>query len=468
MNQNLPTTEPSVFGCRDFRYVSALSRRDLLRVGGLGVFGLGLADLLAASSVYAGTKSDGSFGKAKACIILFMWGGPSQLDTWDPKPDAPVDVRGEFRTIRTKVPGIQISEHFPRLAQLTDKYAIIRSMTHDDPAHLSSVHHILTGRHAPKVKSDADPPSRRDSPHIGSVLASMRSKVQALPSFVTMPWIVSHPAAPGGVAPGQNAGWLGQVYDPFVVAGDPNASNFRVSGLSEPAEVSVTRLGSRKQLLASLDALKAREGSFSGFQQRALDLLCSPAAHKAFDISQEPEHVRSRYGRHIHGQCLLLARRLIEAGVRLVCINWHQDHHNFWDTHGNNFASLKDRLMPPADQGFSALLEDMEQRGLLDETIIAWVGEFGRSPIISRKNAGREHHPWCYSAVLAGGGIKGAQVFGRSDRLAAHPLENPVSPADLTATLYHALGIAPDRLIEDPDHRPMLLTEGAPVRELFV
>jgi hypothetical protein len=429
--------------------------------------GLGLTELLAARSARAGDRSDVAFGKAKACILLFMWGGPSQLDTWDPKPNAPADVRGEFKPIQTQVPGVQISEHFPKLARLTDKYTIIRTMTHDDPAHLSSVHHILTGRHAPKVKSDADPPSRRDSPHIGSVLASLEHRAPALPAFVTMPWIVSHPAAPGGIAPGQNAGWLGQAFDPFVVAGDPNARDFSVPGLATSAEISLTRLGSRKQLLAGLDRLRANEGSFSHLQHDALDLLCSPPARKAFDIAQESDRVRDRYGRHIHGQCVLLARRLIEAGVRLVCVNWHQDHRNFWDTHADNFASLKNRLMPPADQAFSALLEDLELRGLLDETIVAWVGEFGRNPVITRINAGREHHPWCYSAVLAGGGVRRGNVHGRSDRLAARPLDNPVSPADLTATLYYALGIAPDRVVADSDKRPMLLTEGNPLRELL-
>ncbi len=200
---------------------AALSRRQLLCVGGLGVLGLGLGELLAAERLASPgpPARQASHGKAKACILLFMWGGPSQLDTWDPKPEAPVEVRGEFRPIGTSVPGVRISEHFPQLARLSDRYAIIRSVTHDDPAHLSSVHHLLTGHHAPKVKSDAEPPSRRDSPAVGSVLARLRPAARALPAFVTMPWIVSHPAAPGGRAPGQNAGWLGPAYDPFETTG---------------------------------------------------------------------------------------------------------------------------------------------------------------------------------------------------------------------------------------------------------
>ena len=399
--------------------------------------------------------------------MIFMWGGPSQLDTWDPKPDAPAEIRGEFRPIATRIPGIRICEHFPRLAKHADKYAIIRSMTHDDPAHLSSLHHILTGCHAPKVKSDADPPSRKDSPHVGSVLSYLVPTKRALPSFVTMPWIVSHPAAPGGVAPGQNAGWLGQAFDPFVVGGDPNSATFQVAGLGLSPEVALQRFETRKRLLAQLDDLRTGTGDYSNCQQKAFTLLSSASARQAFAIDKEPARIRKHYGRNIHGQSLLLARRLIEAGVRLVQVNWHQDHHNFWDTHGNNFNRLKRDLMPPADEGFSALLEELAERGMLDETLVVWVGEFGRNPTITRGNAGREHHPWCYSAVLAGGGIRGGQVYGKSDAMAAHPIENPVSPADLTATIYHALGIAPAMRLADREGRQVSLTEGSPMLPLF-
>jgi hypothetical protein len=370
--------------CTEFRGAARLSRRGLLRVGGL-VFGLGLTDLLAAEhpARRGPYPREMPRGRAKACILLFMWGGPSQLDTWDPKPEAPAEVRGEFRSIATSVSGVRISEHFPRLARLADRYAIIRSVTHDDPAHLSSVHHLLTGHHAPKVKSDADPPSRRDSPVVGSVLTRLRPS-GALPPFVTMPWIVSHPAAPGGKAPGQNGGWLGPACDPFVLAGDPAARGFTVPQLARPADLTAQRLDDRRNLLAHLGGRPTPGDGLSDFQQRALDIVSSGAARRAFDLSREPAPVRDRYGRHIHGQCLLLARRLIEAGVRLVCVNWHQDGQNFWDTHANNFNGLKQRLMPPADQGLAALLEDLSQRGLLDETLVVWVGEFGRSPRITR------------------------------------------------------------------------------------
>jgi hypothetical protein len=445
--------QPAVSGCREFNRLPGLSRRELLQIGGLGVFGLHLPRLLA-------TQPDPRHGRARSCILVFAWGGPSQLDTWDPKPDAPAEVRGVFQPIATSVPGVRISEHFPRLARLAHRYAIVRSLTHDDPAHLSSVHHVLTGHLAPRPKSDAVPPSRQDSPHVGSVLARLRPGADGMPAFVTVPWIVSHPAAPGGVAPGQNGGWLGPGFDPFVLTGNPAAADFQVPGLARPGDVSAERLAGRRSLLERFHAA-------GGDWQRAYALLTSPRAQRAFDLGREPERVRDRYGRHIHGQCLLTARRLIEADVRLVQVNWHQDGRTFWDTHGNNFNRLRNDLMPPTDQGLSALLEDLEQRGLLDETLVVWVGEFGRNPRITPNNAGREHWPFCYSAVLAGGGIRGGLVYGSSDRLAAYPATNPVSPPDLTATLYHALGISAETTLTDRLGRPLHLTQGRAVEALF-
>jgi len=237
--------------------------------------------------------------------------------------------------------------------------------------------------------------------------------------------------------------------------------------MTRPAELSTERLEKRRGLLEKLAARVTTADSAAETLQRALGMLTSDAARRAFDLAREPAPLRDRYGRHIHGQCLLLARRLIEAGVRLVCVNWHHDGQFFWDTHTNNFNGLKHRLMPPADQGFSALLEDLSQRGLLDETLVVWVGEFGRSPRINRGNAGREHHPGCYSAVLAGGGVRGGRVYGRSDRLAACPAADPVAPADLAATIYHALGVPPDTTLRDREGRPAVLTEGKALSRLF-
>ncbi|MBS0266359.1 MAG: DUF1501 domain-containing protein [Planctomycetes bacterium] len=468
--------------CPEFRHLTQqLNRRKLIQLGSLGAIGLTLPELLAARSSVAADTSTAAFrqsplaelpgfGKAKQCILMFMWGGPSQLETWDLKPHAPAEVRGEFKPIATSVPGIDISEHFPNLAKRADRYAIIRSVTHDDPAHLSSVHHVMTGRHAAKVKSDADAPSRIDWPHVGSVLGKLCPPSGAVPPFITLPWVVSHPAAPGGVAPGQNAGWLGATYDPFVVTGDPNAPNFRVSGLALADGVSPARLTARHTLLNQLNAADCNShiaGGFDGAQGKAFDLLTSASVQQAFDLNRESAETRERYGRHIHGQGLLLARRLVEAGVSLVCVNWHHDHQNFWDTHGNNFNRLKNDLMPPTDRGFSALLDDLADRGMLDETLLVWVGEFGRRPRITADNAGREHWPWCASAVMAGGGVQGGRTYGRSDALAAYPAENPVSPADITATIYHALGIPADLIFPDRESRPVRLTEGNPLSPLF-
>jgi hypothetical protein len=459
-------------GCAGFRRLGP-TRREALRAGALTLTGLGLPGLFAGRAA-AGPGRPGApgFGRARSCILIFQWGGPSQLDTWDPKPDAPDAIRGSFAPIQTATPGVHISEHFPRLARQTNRLAIVRSMTHDDPAHLSTAHRLLTGHLAPKVNSDAGGPSPNDWPHLGALVARCRPSGGALPSSVTMPWTVSHPAAPGGKAPGQNAGWLGKSFDPFHVDGDPNDPAFQVPGLDLPEGLSHARLACRRGLLTGSGPAQALPGraasSWDATHARALDALTSAEARGAFRLDREDPRTRDRYGRHIHGQCLLLARRLVEAGVGLVTVNWHDDHLNFWDTHSENFRHLKDRLMPPADQGFDALLDDLDARGLLGETLVVWVGEFGRAPRITRANSGREHWPRCYSAALAGGGVRGGQVFGASDRWAAYPARDPVSPDDLGATILHALGIDPATEIADALGRPLRINTGQPVLPLFV
>jgi hypothetical protein len=339
-------------------------------------------------------------------------------------------------------------------------------MSHDDPAHLSTAHRVLTGHLAPRPYSDAVGPSPNDWPHLGAIVAKVRPRGGALPDAVTMPWTVAHPAAPGGKAPGQHGGWLGQTYDPFRVEGDPNAVGFRVAGLDLPEGTSAGHLEARRQLLEGLGSAVGPP-AWDGLRTRALDALGSAEARGAFQVEREDPRVRDRYGRHIHGQCLLLARRLVEAGVCLVTVNWHDDGQNFWDTHTDNFNHLKNRLMPPADRAFAALLDDLAARGLLDETLVVWTGEFGRTPRISAGNAGREHWPRCYSAVLAGGGVQGGRVLGASDRLAAYPAHDPVSPDDLGATILHALGIDPATELHDPLGRPLRINQGTPVAALF-
>jgi uncharacterized protein (DUF1501 family) len=435
------------------------SRRDVLLAGGLAPLSLGLTDLFASRAVASPNAS------AKSAILLFMWGGPSHLETWDPKPDAPEEVRGPFRSIPTAVPGLRVGEYFPKLAVRAKRYAVVRSMTHTDPAHLSTVHHLMTGRLAAKPNSDADGASRQDAPCLGAVVRQNLPSAGPVPAAVTLPWVVSHPSAPGGTAPGQNAGWLGSTFDPFLVTGNPNAANFSVAGLAPSADVSADRLAGRAALCRLLDQTGGPAGEYAGVRNQALDLLTSPAVARAFDLTREPPAIRDRYGRHPHGQSVLLARRLVEAGSRLVTVNWPDDGKAFWDTHTNNFVSLQTRLMPPADAAFAALLDDLTDRGLLDETLVVWVGEFGRTPKVV--NAGREHWPRCYSAVLAGGGIRGGAVYGASDSIAAFPAENPVAPPDLTATIYHALGIDPEATVTDRLGRAVARTEGRPLKSLF-
>ena len=468
-------------GCPEFRSARQFSRRTVLQAGGAGLLGLTLPQFLAAREFDAlrsppdgqSTLSPAGFGKAKRCILFFMWGGPSQLDTFDMKPSAPAEVRGEFQPIATAVPGTQICEHFQRLASQTDQLAIVRSLAHRDPAHLSSGHAILTGHLAPVINSDAEPPSQRDTPHIGSVVSYARGGSGALPTAVTMPWHALHPAAPGGVAPGQHGGWLGRKYDPMLMPGDPSQPGWKIPELTLGDGVSLGRLESRQAVLSLIDrqrglldaAAEARD--LAGYQAQAIGLLTSAEARAAFDLEQETPETRERFGRNIHGQCALLARRLIEHGVPLVSVNWHNDGRNFWDTHSNNFNRLKNDLIPPADMALTALLTDLSERGMLDDTIVAWVGEFGRKPQIDQRHAGREHWPFCYSGLLAGGGIRGGAVYGASDKLAARPISKPARPQDFTATLYHALGIRTDVTLDDRGGRPQRFCDGTPICELF-
>jgi len=445
----------------------------VLQAGAISALGLGLGNLNSRLAFAQEHEANATPKRAKACIFLFMWGGPSQLETFDLKPNAPAEIRGEFNPISTKVPGIQICEHFSGLASLTDKFSIIRSLTHDDPAHLSSGHATLTGQLAPVLKSDDDPPSAKDSPHLGSLVSKFRTRSSGMPSFVAMPWKAFHPAAPGGEAPGQHGGWLGAAYDGMLLTGDLNDPTWHPQGLSLPSDISLGRLESRTELLKLLDAQRMKvhrsleTTSFGNHQSRALEMIGSGSVRSAFDLSCESEATRERYGRNIHGQCVLMARRLVEHGVPLVSVNWHNDGQNFWDTHGNNFHRLKNDLIPPADKALSALLSDLDERGMLDKTIVAWVGEFGRKPQITANNAGREHWPFCYSGLLAGGGIRSGTVYGSSDKHAAYPTSNPVSPQDFATTIMHAMGLPTESTLLDQEDRPHRITSGRVLHELL-
>lgn len=446
-----------------------LRRRALLTAGVGAVLGSQMSAGLGVESV---SSTEPGFGTAKRCIVLFMWGGPSQLDTFDPKPNAPQEVRGEFSPIETATPGMQICEHFRRVARLTDHIALIRSVSHDDPAHLSSAHTTLTGHLPPVNKSDAEPPSRNDHPYFGSVLSRFRNSTSGMPSAVMMPWKTLHPAAPGGESPGQTGGWLGHTADPMLITGDPNTPGWQVPSLTLLDGVNTNRLGSRKHLLESIERqqwsahLSATTGIESQ-QRQAFELLGSASVRRAFDLNAEHPSTRDRYGRHIHGQCVLLGRRLLESGVPFVGVNWHNDGRNFWDTHGDNFNRLKNDLIPPADMALSALLQDLIDRNMLHDTLVVWTGEFGRRPQINPANAGREHHPFCYSALMAGGGVRGGLIHGKSDAIAMHPEDSAVSPRDLVATMLHATGVPRDTTLNDLTGRPHPLYAGQPIHELF-
>jgi hypothetical protein len=455
----------------------------VLRAGGLGLFGLGLGDLLGArakaEATAAAAGGSGTFGRAKACILLFMWGGPAQQDTWDLKPLAPVEIRGEFKPIATKVPGINICEHFPQLAQRTDKLAIVRSVTHGDVNHTTATSYLLTGQ--PPSNGDL----RTDWPHIGAVLSRLGRGRDPLPPFVSMrPKLENDVPRFVEESHGQSAGWLGQAMDPLSIDANPAGNDYRVGNFNLPTEISVSRLDNRRALLADVNrqlrhqSQAASLGTMDRHVERAFDILHSASAGGAFNLAQEPDEIRDRYGRNPHGQSVLQARRLVERGVPLVTVFWPSDGIKnvsvYWDTHSRNFIDLKDRLMPPADQAFSALLDDLSERGLLDETLVVWTGEFGRTPKVGQRNSdagagrdGRDHWPGCFTSVLAGGGIRGGQVYGSSDRYAAYPASNPVAPVNLVATAYHLLGVPEHQTLPDAQGRPLVICPGSPVRALF-
>lgn len=442
------------------------TRREVLRVGGLSALGLTLADWNRAA--LAGATS--AKPKAKSVILIFNCGGPSHIDTWDMKPDAPADIRGEFKPIPTNVSGIRISELMPKLAKMADKYAIVRSVNHTHGGHNSGMYWSTVGRSYP-IDSTLINPSRNDYPSLGTLvgwLAQQNGYQGSLPPYVITP--SPHCDSTVYLTPGQFGGMLGSRYDPFVLDSDPNQANFKLPVLEPVAGVTLDRMRKRQSLLEGLDVgLRATETQaireLDLAQQKAFSLVTSPNVRKAFDLSQEPDKVRDRYGRHTWGQSHLLARRLIEAGAKFVTsVNGQSI---IWDTHKDNFNAHKNRLVPPMERAYSTLLEDLEERGLLDETLVIWMGDFGRTPKINA-DAGRDHWPQCYSMVLAGGGIKGGQVIGESDATGAYPASRAVSPADIHATVFHALGFDPHATTYPSlDGRPIPLSEGEAIMELF-
>jgi hypothetical protein len=442
------------------------TRRAFLHATGLTALGALWSDWVCAGAAGAA----GGKARAQSVILIFNCGAPSHIDLWDPKPNAPETVRGLFKPIDTNVPGVQVSELLPRLAQRADRYAILRTLHHRHGAHNAGMYWSIVGRPY-RVDDTLINPSPSDYPSVGTLvgwLARRDGYTGALPPYVITP--APHCDSTAYITPGQFGGCLGARYSPFVLSSDPNQPNFKAPNLGLAGDVPALRFGQRRSLLRDIqshspwsatDALR----DFDTNQSRAFSLVASPEVQRAFDLSREPSKVRERYGRHSWGQSHLLARRLVEAGVRFVTtVNGPSI---VWDTHADNFPRLKDRLVPPMEQAFAALLDDLEDRGLLPSTLVVWMGDFGRTPTIN-KTAGRDHWPSCYSMVLAGGGLRGGQVIGESDALGAYPRTHPLAPADVHATIFTALGYDPHGITyRSPEGRPFPLSEGESIRGLL-
>ncbi len=453
----------------------SLSRRNLLQVGAISSLGLSLSSLVAPRAEAAPQLAgDPTFGRAKNIIYLFLAGGPSQYETFDPKPNAPAEVRGIFQPISTAVPGIHISELLPRIASITDKLAIVRSMSTDDPNHESGGYWVNTGHKY--IGPDMRALAATDWPTLGSLVKLLRPSEKVPLSAIQLPEPII--ANPGVFLPGQNGGFLGRAWDPEFLRCDPSAPNFRVDGFELPEGITLERMNSRKGLLQTLDSEFCRVESimrladYDRQKQEAFRVLLSGEVKKAFALQEEKETLRDRYGRGKWGQSVLLARRLIESGVRMVYVNWPREPGDMsvgnplWDTHSQNNPRMKDVLCPQFDLGFSALIEDLDQRGLLEETLVVAIGEMGRTPQFNAAG-GRDHWGNVFSFVMAGAGIRTAQVIGSSDKLGANPASGRVTPGDLTATIFHLLGIGHDAFFPDRTGRPLRVTDGEPIADLL-
>jgi hypothetical protein len=424
-----------------------VSRRDSLRAGLLGSFGLGFESLLRARA--SGSEGIGPPARADACILVWLSGGPSHLDTFDPKPDAGADVRGEFRPIETSVPGVSLSEVLPRLAAKLDRFTLMRSMTSPEAEHDRASHHMLTGyRPSPALVYPAH----------GSVVAKLR---ETAARSSTLPPYVAVPEAPLFAS----SGYLTPAFDPFAVGADPSQPGFRVRDLTPPDRLTLDRLNRRRGMVATLDRFAADlptsplTDSRDAFVGQAYDLLTSSAAQAAFRIDDETPRTRDAYGRTSLGQSCLLARRLVEAGVPFITVNDRSAGPIGWDTHQQNFATIRDRLAPPLDQSVTALVADLDARGLLERTLVVVMGEFGRTPRVNG-SAGRDHHGRASSVLLAGAGLPGGAVIGRTDATGSAPTEQPVTPSDLAASMFTLLGIDPETKLLTTERQPIRLVDG--------
>jgi hypothetical protein len=459
----------------------ALSRRRFLQIGPASLGTAGLLQALAQRAGAGPSQAEATRrGTARACIILFQVGGPYQCDTFDPKPLAPAEVRGPFRRIATSVPGLHLTEALPRVARLAHHFAILRSVYHGIRCHNPAIYCSLAGRElttALAVSSQTDA-RRSDHPHYASVLARLRPRAASMPHHVIIPDIVYNGPAR---SPGLHGGYLGPRYDPFILGGNPASDTLRVEGTDLPPGVDRARFQGRQTLLQQLDAQRASVESSGAvanadaFYRRAFELLTTTRTREAFELHQEPARLRDHYGRNQMGQGALLARRLVEAGVPFVTVFSHtRVEQQSWDTHTQHNEVSRTTLLPPADQSLAALLEDLAQRGMLDSTLVVWMGEFGRTPRMgvqfsnnSNNVGGRDHWCNCYSVVLAGGGVQGGAVIGASDGSGGYPRERPIHVSDLAATIYHALGIDPRAQLLDIQGQLRYICDGNPVLELF-
>lgn len=453
---------------KSHKHTTGVTRRELLQVGYSGLMGVGLPSLMGQrlQAAKAARSKNGSSRTPKSVLIVFLTGAVSHHDTFDMKPEAPAEIRGQFKTTATSIAGLHVCEHLPKLAAQADKYAIVRSLSHKDNNHLMSTHYVLTGEWQPGGFFDKVA-SRDDWPSYAAGLAYLRPRSDGIPTGVNLPtFLLQGPLT----WPGQHAGLLGPKYDPWQITGDPNKKEFRVDNLTLGAGLDVDRLSDRHALLGSLNQQRdlLSESSVARRMTSELDLaysiLTTSKLAQAFELKREPDAMRDRYGRHTTGQSLLLARRLIEVGVPVVQVNVGRVQN--WDSHSKIFPTLKDRLLPPLDQGVSALLEDLHASGLLDDTLVMMLGEFGRTPKINDK-AGRDHWGPCFYGLFAGAGVQGGQVIGKSDKHASYPVTRPYSPNDIGATVYHLLGVPPEAEVRDRFDRPVRLNQGEIITPLF-
>lgn len=457
------------------------TRRQLLRTSACG--GLSLSGLWCAQA--AETNKAAAAAKIKACIVVFYYGGPSHLDTYDLKPNAPADVRGEFQPIASSAPGVMVSEHLPQMAKVMHKVAVVRSVNHQNRLHDSASTEMLTGRQSPQGDREEFAPIPQFYPCVGAMCSYLwRDRGFDVP-HAALPFLFHNVVD----VPCQGGGFLGSAFDPLQIAVDVEKRAYRAGSLAPPDGRTFASVDDRRRLLSLLEnklaASNSAERQWRAFYDKAYSLLGSETLRRALDLSAESQATRDRYGfksaeavngdtsqsamaegRPMRGQNLLAARRLVEAGVPFVNVFDFRQQGQNWDAHANNFFHHKHYLLPQTDQSLSALIEDLDQRGLLDSTLVVAMGEFGRTPRINA-NAGRDHWPDCYSVLLAGGGVKGGFVYGSSDRLGMYPETNPVKPADLTATIFSRFGIDPMTEIHDTISRPHRISDGRPIRELF-